>query len=38
MALKPLSEEYALRVVYSRINDNIVVLTFYPVKRVRFNV
>ncbi len=38
LALKPLNEEYALRVVYTRINDNIVVVTFYPVKRARFNV
>jgi hypothetical protein len=38
LALKPLNEEYALRVVYSRTNDNIVVVTFYPVKRARFNV
>lgn len=38
LALRPLNEEYALRVVYKRINDNIVVVTFYPVKRARFNV
>jgi glycine cleavage system pyridoxal-binding protein P len=38
LAVKPLNEEYALRVVYTRTNDNIVVVTFYPVKRARFNV
>jgi hypothetical protein len=38
LALKPLDEEYAIRVVYRAINDNIVVVTFYPVKRARFNV
>ena len=38
MVLKPLDREYALRVVYKMVNDNIVVVTFYPVKRKRFNV
>lgn len=38
MALKPLTREMAIRVVYKLINDNIVVITFYPVKRKRFNV
>jgi hypothetical protein len=38
LAVKPLNDEYALRVVYERTNDNIVVITFYPVKRKRFNV
>ncbi len=38
LALRPLNEEYALRVVYKRINDNIVVVTFYPVRRARFDV
>jgi hypothetical protein len=38
LVLKPLDREYAVRVVYKTVNDNIVVLTFYPVKRKRFNV
>jgi hypothetical protein len=38
LALRLLNEEYALRVVYKRINDNILVVTFYPVKRARFDV
>jgi len=38
LALRLLNEEYALRVIYKRINDNIVVVTFYPVKRARFDV
>jgi hypothetical protein len=38
LAVRPLNGEYALRVVYKRTNDNIVVITFYPVKRKRFNV
>lgn len=38
LVVKPLDDEYALRVVYKRMNDNIVVVTFYPVKRARFNV
>ena len=38
LALKPIDREYAIRVVYKIVNDNIVVLTFYPVKRERFNV
>ncbi len=38
LALKPLNQEYALRVVYRLVNDNIVVVTFYPVKRARFDV
>ena len=38
LVLKPLDQEYAVRVVYKTMNDNIVVLTFYPVKRKRFNV
>ncbi len=38
LAVRPLNEEYAIRVVYRLINDNIVVVTFYPVKRKRFNV
>lgn len=38
LAIKPLDDEFALRVVYKRTNDNIVVVTFYPVKRSRFNV
>ena len=33
-----MDEEYGLRVVYRRTNDNIVVVTFYPVRRERFNV
>ena len=38
LALRPLDREYALRVVYKMMNDNIVVVTFYPVKRKRFDV
>ena len=38
LALKPINREYAIRVVYKIVNDNIVVVTFYPVKRERFNV
>jgi hypothetical protein len=38
LAIKPLDDEYGLRVVYRRTNDNIVVVTFYPVRRERFNV
>jgi hypothetical protein len=38
LALKPLDREYAVRVAYRIVNDNIVVVTFYPVKRERFNV
>jgi len=38
LAIKSMDEEYDLRVVYRRTNDNIVVVTFYPVRRERFNV
>lgn len=38
LALKPLDQEYAVRVVYRIANDNIAVITFYPVKRERFGV
>ena len=38
LALKPMDQEHAVRVVYEKVNDNIVVITFYPVKRVRFHV
>lgn len=38
LATKPLDSDHALRVVYRRINDNIVVVTFYPVRRQRVNV
>ena len=38
LAIKSMGEEYGLRVVYRRTNDNIVVVTFYPVRRERFNV
>jgi len=38
LAIKSMDEEYGLRVVYRRTNDNIVVVTFYPVRRERFNV
>lgn len=37
-AIKPLDERYALRVIYRRSNDEIAVLTFYPVRRDRFHV
>lgn len=38
LALKPLDREYAVRVVYRIVKDNILVVTSYPVKRERFNV
>ncbi len=38
LALKPLDQEYAIRVVHKFVNGNILVVTFYPVKRRRFNV
>jgi hypothetical protein len=38
LAIKSMDDEYGLRVVYRRTNDNIVVVTFYPVRRERFNV
>jgi len=38
LALRPIDEQHAIRVVYEEVNDNIVVVTFYPVKRERFNV
>ena len=38
LALKLVDQEHAIRVVYEEVNDNIVVITFYPVKRERFNV
>ena len=38
LAIRPLDDEHALRVVYKRINDNILVVTFYPVRRERFHV
>ena len=31
LVVKPLDDEFALRVVYKRMNDNIVVVTFHPV-------
>jgi hypothetical protein len=37
LAVKPFDDEYA-RVVYRIVNDNMLVITFYPVKRERFNV
>jgi hypothetical protein len=38
LAVKPIDEEHAIRVVYEEVNDNIVVVTLYPVKRERSNV
>jgi len=38
LALRPIDREYAIRVVYRVLNDNIAVATFYPVKRKRFHV
>ncbi len=38
LVIKPLDNEHALRVVYKQTNDNIVVVTFHPVRRERFNV
>lgn len=38
LTLTSLNREYAIRVVYKMANGNIVILTFHPVKRERFNV
>jgi hypothetical protein len=38
LASKPFTQECALRVVYKIVNGNVVVVTFCPVKRERFNV
>lgn len=38
LALRPINQEHAIGVVCEKVNDNIVVITFYPVKRERFNV
>jgi len=38
LAVKPLNREYGLRVVHKLVNDNILVITFFPVKRERFGV
>jgi hypothetical protein len=38
LATKSMDDQIALRVVYRQTNDNIVVVTFYPVKRARYNV
>ena len=38
LAIKSMDEKYGLRVVYRRTNDNIVVVTFCPVRRERFDV
>jgi len=37
-SLKPIDGGFAIRVVYKLVNHNIVVVTFYPVRRERFNV
>ena len=38
LAIKSMDEKYGLRVVYRRTNYNIVVVTFCPVRRERFDV
>ena len=41
LALRPLDREYAFRVVYKMMNDDVMVMmviTFYPVRRKRFDV
>jgi len=38
LALKPIDREYAIRAAYKTVNDSIVVVTFYPVRRERFSV
>ena len=38
LALKSIGREYAIGVLCKIVNDNIVLLTFYSVKRERFNV
>jgi len=38
LAIRVLDREYGLRVVYKTTNDNIVVVTFYPIRRERYGV
>jgi len=38
LAVKPIDQEHAIGVIYEEVNDNIMVMTFYHVKRERFNV
>ena len=38
LALRPIDEKYALRVVYEERNGYLLVITFYPVRRSRYGV
>jgi len=38
LAIKPINDEHALRVVYEVRNDYIVVITLYPVRRDEYGV
>ena len=38
IATKVLDEEFALRVVYRKTDDIIVIITFYPVKRSDYEI
>ena len=37
-AIRILNSQYALRVVYEKRKDYLVVITFYPVKRERYDI
>jgi len=37
-ATKPIDAKYALRVVYEKRKDYLLVITFYPVRRERYGV
>ena len=37
-ATKPIDSKYALRVVYEKRKDYLLVITFYPVRRERYGV
>ena len=36
IAIKPINTKYALRVVYEKRKDYLLVITFYPVRRERY--
>ena len=38
LALRPIDERYALRVIYEERNGYLLVITFYPVRRSRYGV
>ena len=38
LAIKPMNTKYALRVVYEKRKDYLLVITFYPVRRERYGV